>query len=127
MNALLSAMNWLYPIFQGILIGLLAMIIHECGHLMAARLLGINVKSVSLRWKGLCTIRESGPPIANLLISLAGPAANALMLVTTHWSPVFGLANACYAFFNFLPIEGADGERALACWSLIKGRRTTAT
>jgi Zn-dependent protease len=126
MNTFFATMEWLYPILQGSLAGLLAMIIHEGGHLLAARLLSVRVKSLSLRWKGLCIIRESGPPTKSLFISLAGPAANVVMMLSSQWSPLFGIANACFAFINILPIEGADGERALKCWIAMKGRSTLA-
>jgi stage IV sporulation protein FB len=125
MHIFCAILHWLYPISQGILAGLLAMILHEGGHLLAARLLGVRVKSCSIRWKGLCTIREAGPPVKNLLISLAGPAANVIMMLISHLSPTFGIANACFAFFNILPIEGADGERALRCWLAIRARSNT--
>lgn len=121
MNISLLILQWLYPVFQGVITGLLAMILHEGGHLLAAHLLGVRVKSVTFQWKGLCTIREAGPPAKNLLISIAGPFVNATMMLTWHWSPIFGLANACFAFFNILPIVGSDGERALRCWGRMKG------
>jgi Zn-dependent protease len=114
-------LHWFYPVFQGILVGLLAMAIHECGHLVAARVLGVRVKSVALHWRGLCTVREAGPPMKNLLISIAGPFVNCVLILMWHPSPLFGFANLCFAFFNILPIEGSDGERALRCWEQMKG------
>jgi Zn-dependent protease len=112
----LLILHWIYPIFLGMLVGLLAMTIHECGHLLAARVLGVRVKSVAFHWKGLCTVREAGPPMKNLLISIAGPLVNCALILTWHSSPIFGLANLCFAFINILPMEGSDGDRALKCW-----------
>ena len=120
MNIALLILHWLYPVFQGMLTGLLAMAIHECGHLLAAGVLGVRIKSVSLHWKGLCTVREAGPPMKNLLISIAGPFVNFALIPTWHLSPIFGIANVCFAFFNILPIDGSDGERALKCWEQMK-------
>ena len=120
MKMTLLILHWLYPIFQGMLTGLLAMALHECGHLLAATGLGVRIKSVAFRWKGLCTVREAGPPMKNLLISLAGPFVNFVLILTWHSSPIFGLANLCFAFFNTLPIEGSDGDRALKCWEQMK-------
>lgn len=124
MNMTLLILHWLFPIFQGILTGLLAMVIHECGHLLAASVLGVKIKSVVFRWKGLCTVREAGPPLKNFLVSIAGPLVNCSLILTWHSSPTFGLANLCFAFFNILPIEGSDGDRALKCWEQIKGTST---
>jgi Zn-dependent protease len=102
------------------LTGLLAMAIHECGHLLAASALGVRIKSVGLHWKGLFTVREAGPPMKNLLISIAGPFVNCALILTWHSSPIFGLANVCFAIFNILPIEGSDGVRAVKCWEQMK-------
>jgi len=120
MKIALLVLYWLYPIFQGMLIGLLAMAIHECGHLLAAGVLRLRIKSVALRWKGLCTVREAGSPMKNLLVSLAGPLVNLALISTWSVSPTFGIANLCFAFFNILPIEGSDGDRALKCLEQMK-------
>jgi Zn-dependent protease len=111
---------WFYPVFQGFVLGLLAMLLHEAGHLLAALALGIKIKSVALRWKGLATVREAGPPDKNLLVSLAGPFTNVLLLLLWHWSPRFGLANLCFAAVNLLPINGSDGDRALNCLEIMQ-------
>jgi Zn-dependent protease len=120
-------LGWFYPVFQGFILGLLAMVLHEGGHLLAALALGIKIKSVVLRWKGLATVREAGPPIKNLLVSLAGPLTNALLLLAWHWSPRFGLANLCFAAVNLLPINGSDGDRAWSCLELMRGNASSLT
>jgi Zn-dependent protease len=114
-------LGWFQPVFQGFFLGLLAMALHEAGHLLAAVALGLRIKSVTLRWKGLCTVRESGPPDKNLLVSLAGPLTNVLLLLFWHWSHRFGIANICFAVVNLLPINGSDGDRALTCLELMHG------
>ena len=120
MKILVLLLHWLYPIFEGMVIGLLAMALHECGHLLAATLLGVKIKAIAINWKGLCTVREAGSPVKNLLVSIAGPFVNCALIVMWHTSPIFGLANLCFAFFNILPIEGSDGDRALKCWEQMK-------
>jgi Zn-dependent protease len=113
-------LQWFQPVFEGFLWGLLAMVLHEAGHLLAAAALGIRIKSVALRWKGLCTVREAGPPDKNLLVSLAGPCANVLLLLVWPLSHRFGLANICFAAVNLLPINGSDGDRALTCLEMMR-------
>jgi len=111
---------WWLPLIEGLLLGVLAMLLHEGGHIVASVALGIRIRSLRVGYQGLCLIRESGPPWKNLLISLAGPFANILLLMTYHGHFHFALANLCFAACNLLPIKGADGERALRCWHLIR-------
>ncbi len=107
---------WFIPFFEGLLLGLLAMVLHEAAHIAMARAVGIKVKSVGVGWKGMYTVREAGPPAKNLLISFAGPLINLLLILCWPWWPVFGLANFCCGVANLLPIQGSDGDRMLKCW-----------
>ncbi|HEY6487999.1 MAG: hypothetical protein WCC26_09265 [Terracidiphilus sp.] len=119
----MHALAWLFPVFQGLLLGIIAMALHEAGHLMAAPLVGIKIKTVGLCWKGLYTVREAGPPSKNMIVSLAGPAVNLLLLTCWPLSPSFGLANLCFCFFNLIPLQGSDGDRVWQCWREIKRAR----
>jgi Zn-dependent protease len=120
MGGWMHVWRWLIPFFQGLFVGVIAMTLHEVGHLVAAPLAGIKVRTVGFGWKGLYTLREPGPPVKNIIVSLAGPFTNLLLLAFWHLSPKLGLANLCFAFFNILPIEGSDGERIWSCWRQIK-------
>ncbi|MGB7547059.1 MAG: hypothetical protein WBM14_04875 [Terracidiphilus sp.] len=106
-------LEWFFPFFQGIFLGLLSLGLHEAAHLVTALAVGIKVRGVGFGWKGMYTMREAGPPAKNLFVSLAGPLANLALLVFWHWSPIFGLANTCMAVVNLLPLKGSDGERIL--------------
>lgn len=119
-------LHWFYPFFEGVVLGLVAMVLHEVGHLLAALALGVKIKSVGMRWKGLYTVREAGPPGKNMLVSLAGPFTNILLILCSPWCPVFGLANFCFALGNLLPIEGSDGERAFRCWRAMRDKGSSA-
>jgi Zn-dependent protease len=116
----MHTLEWFYPFFQGLLLGVIAMAFHEAGHLVAAPLAGIKIKTIGFTWKGLYTVRQPGPPTKNLIVSLAGPFTNLVLLAFWPLSHKFGLANLCFAFFNMLPIEGSDGERVWKCWREIK-------
>jgi Zn-dependent protease len=114
-------MLWVYPFIEGLGIGVLAMVLHECGHIAAALMLGVRVKNVGIRWnKGLFTVRERGSHFQNLLIATAGPLVNLLMVGTEPWLPLFSMANFCYALANMLPIDGSDGFRVAECWREIR-------
>lgn len=118
---LLPVFRSLEPFLAGIGLGLLAMILHECGHLAAAIALDVPVRKVGLKWnKGLFTVREQGTLHQNLMIALAGPLVNLLLVASGAWFPVFGLANLCYALANTLPIHGSDGMRIADCWSRVR-------
>ncbi len=116
--------GWLFPFFRGLLLGVAAMVLHECAHLLCAVVLGIKVKRVGIIWnKGLYTVREAGSPGKNVLIALAGPFMN--MLLVSFWilSPTFGMANFCYALANLLPIDGSDGSRIVNCWMQMRKKQ----
>jgi Zn-dependent protease len=116
----LAWIKWLQPFFSGLALGVLSMVLHECGHLAVAAALGVRVKKVGLQWKGLYTVREQGTVQQNLLIAMGGPFMNVLLLLSAPWCPLFCLANSCYAIANMLPIEGSDGFRIAACWKHIR-------
>ena len=103
------------PFFSGIVLGILAMILHECGHLVAAAALDVRIRKVGMKWnKGLFTVRDQGTVHQNLLIALAGPLVNLLLVVSGAWYPVFGLANLCYALANSATsIAGANRREVI--------------
>ena len=107
---------WYVPIFEGLLRGCTAMALHEVSHIFVALALGIKVKKIGLEWKGIYNVREAGPPIKNLLVTLAGPLMNLALVLSWPWFPKFALANLVFAVVNLLPIAGSDGERAMRCW-----------
>ena len=108
-------LRWFVPVVNGILFGLLAMVLHEIGHVCVAQALGLKVKNVGFNLKGMYTVREAGPPEINFQVSLAGPLTNLALMALWPVSPVFGLANLFMGFCNLLPIPGSDGRRALNC------------
>ena len=117
----MSVVRWLFPFTQGLGLGVLAMLLHETGHLVAALILGLQIKSVGMKWnRGIYTVRQHGTPLQNLLVSAAGPLTNLILLATATKAPLFALANFCYALANMLPIEGSDGFRIAVCWQQLR-------
>ena len=120
----MGSLAWFVPFFQGLFFGVLAMALHEAAHLVAALALGVKVKNVGFCWKGLYTVREAGPPAKNILISLAGPMTNLVLIACWPLSKSFGLANLCFFFFNLIPLKGSDGDRVLNCWDQMRKQRS---
>ncbi len=119
----MPSLAWFSPVFNGLFLGLVAATLHEMGHLLVARALGVNVKTLGFTWKGMYVVREAGPPAKNLAVSLGGPAMNLFLMAFWTLSPAFGLANLCFAVCNLLPIQNSDGDRAWSCWRALKRER----
>lgn len=100
------------------LMGVPAMILHECGHIAVALVCGVKVKKVGVSRKGLYTIREAGPKWINIAVSSAGPLVN-LLLAIMFWNSLttFAEVNLVACIYNLLPITNSDGSRILALLS----------
>jgi Zn-dependent protease len=97
------------------LLGVPAMVLHECGHVVTALMCGVKVKRVGLCRKGFYTVREPGPKWSNVAVSAAGPLIN-LILAIMFWNSMttFAEVNLVACLYNLLPIPNSDGTRILA-------------
>lgn len=104
-------------------LGLLALLLHELGHLLTARGLGYRIRSLELWPFGAALSVDGGA--GSLPVSLAGPlcgltaAAMSLMMLrllpqTAAVMEPFFLLNLTLSAVNLLPAEPLDGGRALA-------------
>lgn len=116
----------------GLLLGALtavSLLLHECGHMIAARCLGVQVREIGLCLKGSYIRRERArEPLDDAIISLCGPMVNALAAAgmwtapgVGHWLAIYNLA---LMVSNLVPVPGSDGRRILAAW---KGRPAAIT
>lgn len=109
--------------------GLSAAVFHECGHLLAARALGVKIKLMEIDLLGAKLYPKGLLPSyrAELLLAAAGPLFSLLLgiLLLPHGG-TFAVAvrDATYSFalFNLLPIRDFDGGRILL--SLLAQRTT---
>jgi len=119
---------WIFSLVGTMSLGIIAMVLHEFGHLVTSLMVGIKVKSVGMCMKGMYIVREAGSPMKNLLVSLAGPLTNvALILLFWHVSTTFTLANLCLAICNLAPVRGSDGDRAWTCFEQMQKESSPAT
>jgi Zn-dependent protease len=119
---------WIYSLVGTMFLGIIAMVLHEFGHLVTSLMVGIKVKSVGMCMKGMYIVREAGSPMKNMVVSLAGPLTNvALILLFWHVSTTFTLANLCLAICNLAPVRGSDGDRAWTCFEQLQKESSPAT
>jgi Zn-dependent protease len=106
----------------------IALALHEAGHVVVARALGVRVKRIGFGWRGPFIVRESGEPKANLCIAIAGPLTNVLSAVL-FWTaaPTFAIISLVLGLSNLIPIEGSDGSRAWTAMRDLKIRPSVAT
>lgn len=102
-------------------------LIHELGHVAAAKSFGWRVREVKLLPFGGVAVTEEGanvPPREELIVAICGPLQNALMVVFALlfsrtgwgdplWWAYFLKANLLIFSFNLLPIHPLDGGRVL--------------
>jgi Zn-dependent protease len=99
---------------------LISVVLHEAAHLVTAVALKVKVKHVGLSLRGPYIVRESGTPVENTLISLAGPGINLILCILFyHAAWTFGFVNGFLSLFNLLPfIPSSDGQRVYRLWTL---------
>lgn len=107
-----------------------ASVIHECGHLLMMLALGYPPQSCTLGAFGMRICLGGRLPGYghNLLISLAGPAANALAacLFLLLNRPVTAAVHLTLGGFNLLPATALDGGEILRCSLCLLGMETLA-
>ncbi|SDD23763.1 stage IV sporulation protein FB [Paenibacillus sp. UNCCL117] len=102
-------------------------LVHELGHVAAARSLGWRVREVRLLPFGGVAVVEEAPgatAVHELAVALAGPLQNVWMMAVGYgliwsgllpplWGEYFIQANAMIALFNLLPILPLDGGKVM--------------
>lgn len=103
-------------------IGLLAAVLHECGHVLAWLLLTRTLPTLQLSafGIGLETDRVVLSPVKTFLLAAAGPAMNFILCLAalwkmnyraSYWGFFFAAANGLLGVFNLLPFGKLDGRQ----------------
>lgn len=137
LKRLVLHVDWLMLLFPCVAVALgearsalmlmLSLLIHECGHLLAARALHVRISRLRLTVFGAMARIDnpyslSAPQL--FTVSIAGPAANLLVILVAaamcHWrllNPFSGAElmqiNLVLMLFNLLPALPLDGGRML--------------
>ncbi len=107
---------WYCGMGEALLWLLLAAILHELGHLTAARLMGVNTDLLLLTAVGAELVMPDRKLLGHgkqLLLALAGPLMNFLLLFLPLSPPPLAGACALLGCFNLLPILPLDGGELL--------------
>lgn len=103
-------------------LGFTAAILHESGHLLMLALLKERPREIVISFFGMRLLLSDHTledPVKLLMVSLAGPAVNALcsvLLFTFSGHSVFAMLHAALGVINLLPILPLDGGQALFAW-----------
>jgi len=101
---------------------LLSLLLHEFGHILGAAALKVPVREWGISVYGAYVIRARGLRSRDdVLISLAGPIMNLLLVFPALFLPHIGIQIACcnleLCVLNLLPIPSSDGLRiARSLW-----------
>lgn len=110
---------------SNVLITILSSLIHETGHLIMMLVIGNKPEIVRFELTGINIIRKQEIRVSNkneILISLGGPVANAIMfflcciclcIYNNNSILTFACVNLILMTFNLLPVKRLDGGNAL--------------
>ncbi len=107
---------WLGPVVGFALAA--SLLLHEAGHMLAARMLQVPVREFGLCLRGAYNRRAYATCCRDeVLISAAGPLMNLFFVLPLLYLPVVGtnlaLCNLSLGVVNLLPLPSSDGLRIL--------------
>ncbi len=92
---------------------LVAVVVHELGHIAAMLILKVEIRCLRLSCCGILIDGDCCSSFANsIIVALSGPIINIIFFTVMHKSS-FGIIMLVTAVFNLLPIIGTDGGDVL--------------
>lgn len=113
----LSVLGYLHP--RIVLPFALSVLLHELGHYLCLRAMGLRPGQVAFTLVGA---RMEMPELSyrqEFLCALSGPAMSLLLGLTLPLWPMLGGYSLCLGLFNLLPLGTLDGGRMLRCGLLL--------
>ncbi len=93
---------------------LTAALLHEAGHLLVLRCLGVRIEALRLTAQGAVLFTAPLSYRNELFAALGGPCVNFLLILFfASRLPIFALVNLCLLVYNLLPVYPLDGGRIL--------------
>lgn len=122
---LLGAMLLLVLPLPWLLAAATAAAFHELCHLGAVRVLGGQVRSLTVGPGGAVMEARLDGPWRATLAAMAGPAGSLLLLSLLRPAPRLALCGLIQGLFNLLPLYPLDGGRMLRLWLPARVSRVT--
>ena len=111
---LLALMLMILPV-SWVTAWLVSICVHEAGHLLAAWMLSVPVRKISVGVFGAKIETAPMDPVQELICAASGPAAGGLLLLFARWFPLLAVFAFCQTLFNLVPAGNLDGRRILSC------------
>ena len=91
----------------------LAATFHEICHLLALKVLGVQVYGVVITSSGAQMDTEPMTPIREAICAAAGPLGALMLIMSAKWFPELSVCCFIQSVYNLLPIYPLDGGRVL--------------
>lgn len=89
--------------------------VHEMGHLLALKGMGVRITGVAIGVGGAKIRTAPMTRWQELIAAAAGPGAGLVLVLFARWVPCCAVCAAVQTAFNLLPLGEQDGKRILRC------------
>lgn len=111
---------------QWLFVMVVAVTVHELGHLTALRLFGVRPTGLHVDLTGIRLSIPPLPPWQELVCAASGPAASGLLVLLSGLFPRLALCALVHGLFNLVPVYPLDGGRVLRCFLILLFKENTA-